>query len=283
MGRLAAAMRRRRTLGHRGCRRGEPPSQSSRVGDPRLGLGVADRDRAHRPERAAQVRRSAVDHQGAVGHRDDHGVAHPDLRGTRPGPAATGTRTAAMSSPGAQGGALRADEELVDRQRPAPPGPRPARPGRRAPPAPAACRRRASRWPGCRRWCRCCGSAGCPPCGPPGPGRAAAPPARGRAASCRWWRRPGRPRRGRPRRRPGSTCQCAQLGQPAQREHVAGAAAPVVDLDHQVGAARQHGRAPGRRPGRPARRRVGRERGRSRRVEVGRLQRTVEFAHVTGR
>ena len=69
------------------------------LGEPGLGLGVADRDRPDRTERAAHGPARRVDDERAAGDGDDHGVAHADLEELL-GPAATGTSTATTSSPG---------------------------------------------------------------------------------------------------------------------------------------------------------------------------------------
>ena len=97
----------------------------------------------------------------------------PILRNSA-GPVATGTRTVVSSSPGPESGPLRSGEEVGHGHRPA------ARGDASSTVAPSATSTgsvspRASRSRGCRRSCRCCGSAGCRRSGPPGPAPAAGP------------------------------------------------------------------------------------------------------------
>ena len=146
---------------------------------------------------------------------------------------------------GLQGGALHADHELGDRQRAAAARPTRAPPRRRARRAPAARRRPASRWRGCRRSCRRGGSAGDPTV------RAASASAGTQLAQRLVLdlapRDAGAERAACSRR--GRTSTTRSSGTRLRRDHgraVIGpreAAVPLVDLDHQIGAAGEQRRA----------------------------------------
>ena len=145
---------------------GRQPVLVELAGDERLGLGGAQR---RRPDRADARRARGA--PPATSARRRRRRRSPSRCASRPwrtpaGPAAAGSVNATISSSGGERRALRAGHELGDRHAAACRARRrELDDGVRARRAAAARRRRATRWRGCRRPCRGCGSAASRPCG----------------------------------------------------------------------------------------------------------------------
>ena len=224
MGRISAATRRPNSAAI-------ASAAAVRLGrQPLLGVAGAQHRRTDRARRDRD--RAVLDDERDAGDRDHHRVAHADLQELL-WSACDRHDDLDDELAGRERGALRADEELVDRELPAarrgPHDDRRVERGR----ARGAGRRPATRCRGCRRSSRRCGSAGEPTVRAACASAGSDPRASGSMSCVQVTPRPEPDRVARDRPRP-------QLVDSTERHDVVGTPVAEVHLDHEVGAAGEH-------------------------------------------